>query len=213
MFTPLPREFYQPSARVVAPRLLGHWLIRQTPDGPCGGPIVETEAYLHDDPACHAFAGPSNRNRTMFGHPGHAYVYLIYGVYYCFNTVCQPHGRGEAVLVRAVEPAFGVDWMKRQRPVLNETALTSGPGKLCAAMKIDRTLDGFDLCSADSPIFVAENPSLARARRQLGPRVTATRIGLTKAADWPLRYYLECSRYISKRVRPVSASPKPMYPE
>lgn len=202
MFKPLPREFYEPSARVVAPRLLGHWLIRQTPEGLCGGPIVETEAYLRDDPACHAFAGPSNRNRAMFGHPGHAYVYLIYGFYYCFNTVCLPHGHGEAVLIRAIEPAFGVEWMKRQRPVLRETDLASGPGKLCSAMRIDRTLDGADLCSADSPVFVAENPNLAQLRRKLGPRVTTTRIGLTKAADWPLRFYLDRSRHISKRARP-----------
>src|SRR5437879_12841217 len=76
---PLPRIFYQPSAKIVAPALLGHWLIRDTPNGPCGGPIVETEAYLADDPACHGAPGPTARNRVMFGPPGHAYVYLIYG--------------------------------------------------------------------------------------------------------------------------------------
>jgi DNA-3-methyladenine glycosylase len=201
MFTPLPREFYEPSASVVAPRLLGHWLIRQTAEGPCGGVIVETEAYLRGDPACHAFIGPSNRNRAMFGPPGFAYVYLIYGFYYCFNTVCLPEGEAEAVLVRAVEPAIGIDWMKGKRPVTKETELTSGPGKLCLAMQIDRALDGADLCSAESAIFVAENPEVAKIRRKLGPRITTTRIGLTKAADWPLRYYLEKSPFVSKRIK------------
>jgi DNA-3-methyladenine glycosylase len=83
----LPRQFFEPSAKMVAPRLLGHWLIRRTPQGFSGGPIVETEAYLANDPGSHAFVGMTNRNRIMFGRPGHAYVYLIYGFYHCFNTV------------------------------------------------------------------------------------------------------------------------------
>src|SRR5688572_25369245 len=102
-FRPLPRSFYVPTAKVVAPRLLGHWLIRRTPEGFSGGPIIETEAYITDDPGCHAYVGPTNRNRMMFGDPGHAYVYLIYGFYHCFNTVCRPQGQGEAVLIRGVE--------------------------------------------------------------------------------------------------------------
>src|SRR6266404_6771202 len=89
---PLPAAFYKPSAEAVARALLGHWLVRNTPDGPCGGPIVETEAYLVGDPACHGFIGQTPRNASLYGPPGRAYVYLIYGFHYCFNTVCHPRG-------------------------------------------------------------------------------------------------------------------------
>ena len=106
-FEPFPRKFYAPSAEIVAPQLLGHWLIRQTPLGPCGGPIVETEAYLSNDPACHGSVGRTPRNQSMWGPPGHGYVYLIYGYHYCFNAVCRPAGFAEAVLIRAIEPIFG----------------------------------------------------------------------------------------------------------
>jgi DNA-3-methyladenine glycosylase len=204
---PLPRAFYEPSAKVVAPRLLGHWLVRRTTDGLAGGPIVETEAYLKGDPACHAFVGQTNRNRVMWGHPGHAYVYLIYGFYYCFNAVCCPHGEAEAVLVRGIETHFGIDWMHKNRPVEKDTQLTSGPGKLCVALDVDRTLDGADICDAHSSIFIAENPDLQKFRRQSGPVVKTTRIGLTQAADWPLRFYLAKSHFVSKKLRiPKNAS-------
>src|SRR4051812_11365532 len=177
-FKPLPRSFYEPSAKVVAPRLLGHWLIRRTPGGFAGGRIVETEAYVKDDPACHAFVGLTNRNRVMWGEPGRAYVYLIYGFYFCFNTVCRPQGEAEAVLVRGIEARFGLYFMRQNRPVAHEAQLTSGPGKLCVAMGIDRSLDGVDLCSIESPVFVAENPEVKRLRRAIGPMITTTRIGL-----------------------------------
>jgi DNA-3-methyladenine glycosylase len=200
-FTPLPRDFYLPSAKIVAPRLLGHYLLRRTSHGFAGGPIVETEAYIKDDPACHGYIGPTNRNRALFGHPGHAYVYLIYGFYNCFNTVCCPEHHGEAVLIRAIEATFDPEWMRTNRPVEKDTALTSGPGKLCVALDIDRSLDRIDLCDANSPIFVAENPDLKSIRRRHGPRITTTRIGINVAADWPLRYYLQGSPYVSKRIK------------
>jgi DNA-3-methyladenine glycosylase len=168
-FRPLSRHCYEPSAKVVAPALLGHWLIRNTPNGPCGGPIVETEAYLVGDPACHGAPGPTARNRVMFGAPGHGYVYLIYGFYFCMNAVCQPRD------------------------------LTNGPGKLCLAMDIDRGLDGVDLCDAGSPLFIARNPAVEEFRKERGPIVITTRIGLTKAADLALRFYLEGSAFVSQR--------------
>src|SRR3989442_2263772 len=138
---PLPKSFYRPSAAEVAPALLGHLLIRQTPSGICGGPIVETEAYLTNDPACHGYGRQTPRNRVMYGPPGRAYVYFIYGNHWCFNTVCQPEGTAEAVLVRAIEPLFGEELMLAARSVASEIQLTNGPAKFCEALKITRALD------------------------------------------------------------------------
>ena len=197
-FRPLPRRFYEPSAQAVAPALLGHWLVRNTPNGPCGGPIVETEAYLIGDPACHGAPGPTARNRVMFGEPGHGYVYLIYGNYFCMNVVCQPPDVAEAVLIRSIEVALGEVSMRRRRQVDAVRDLTNGPGKLCLAMDIDRRLDGMDLCDAKSRLFVARNPAVLKFRQERGPMVTTTRIGLTKAAHMPLRFYLEGSPFVSK---------------
>jgi DNA-3-methyladenine glycosylase len=203
-FVPLPRKFYEPSAEIVAPLLLGHWLIRNTPQGPCGGPIVETEAYIKGDPACHAAPGRTKRNRVMWEEPGHSYVYLIYGFHFCFNTVCRPKDEAEAVLIRAVEPQFGEKFMHELRPVAKTENLTNGPGKLCSAMNIDRGLDGADLCDPNSQIFVAQNPELKKFLKQRGLMITTTRIGLTKAADLPLRFYLDGSSFVSKRAKAVA---------
>ena len=199
MFIPLERSFFEPPAKVVAPLLLGHWLVRQTPAGPCVGVIVETEAYLDGDPACHAYGGETARNRAMWGAPGRAYVYLIYGFHYCFITVCCPSGKAEAVLVRAVEPHLGLELMRANRPVSEDVHLTSGPGKLCAAMNIDRSLDGADLCDAASPVFVAENPCREQFLKKRGPMMTTPRIGLSRAADLPLRFFLRESPFVSRK--------------
>ena len=198
-FTPLPRSFYEPSAKVVAPELLGHWLVRNTPSGLCGGPIVETEAYLLGDPACHAARGMTRRNRVMFGEPGRAYVYFIYGNHYCVNAVCLPAGQAEAVLIRAVEAKVGQEIMRQRRATVQLHALTNGPGKLCQALDIGRDLDGNDLCNAQSPLFIAKNPSARTFRSQFGPMITTTRIGITQAAALPLRFYLDGSPFVSRR--------------
>jgi DNA-3-methyladenine glycosylase len=199
IFRPLPRAFYEPTADVVAEKLPGHFLIRNTPEGPCGGMIVETEAYLTDDPASHCFRGETKRNRAMWGQPGHSYVYFIYGNHWCFNVVCRPSGIGEAVLIRAIEPTIGLEIMRARREVANLRNLTNGPGKLCAAMDIDRRLDGMDICDAQSPVFVAKNTDLKVALKQFGPTVTTTRIGITQAAHMPLRFYLAGSEFVSRR--------------
>jgi DNA-3-methyladenine glycosylase len=198
-FTPLPVSYYEPSAKLVAPKLLGHFLVRQTSAGPCGGVIVETEAYLADDPACHGFRRETPRNRAMFGPPGRAYVYFIYGNHYCFNAVCGAAGIAEAVLLRAIEPAFGEALIRANRPVTKLRDLTNGPAKFSEALAIDRALDGEDLCDPASPVFVAANPDWKRVRRQLGPLVTTTRIGITRAAKLPLRFYLGGSEFVSRR--------------
>ena len=197
--TPLPQSFYQPSASVIARRLLGHWLIRRTKEGFCGGPIVETEAYVVGDEASHGFRGETNRNRVMYGPPGRAYVYFIYGVHCCVNAVCRPPGLAEAVLIRAVEAQFGEETMRQNRPVKETKALTNGPGKLCAALGIDRGLNGVDLCDEESPLMIACNPGWKTFRRDRGPTVAATRIGITQAAERPLRFYLDGSTFVSRR--------------
>jgi len=198
-FSPLPRSFYAPSARVVARRLLGHWLIRRAPDGFCGGPIVETEAYLRDDPASHGFGGETKRNRAMYGPPGHAYVYFIYGNHFCVNAVCRAAGQAEAVLIRAVEAQFGLDILRQNRPGHPDLQLTNGPGKLCAALAIGRELDGADLCDPASPLFLARHPEVAGFRRSRRPLLVSPRVGITKAADWPLRFFLQGSPGVSRR--------------
>jgi DNA-3-methyladenine glycosylase len=201
MLEPLPRSFYEPSADLVARQLLGRWLIRRTKHGLAGGPIVETEAYVAGDPASHAFVGETSRNRVMWGPPGHAYVYLIYGFYFCVNAVCQPSGLAEAVLIRAIAPTIGREYMLDHRPVGNLHALTSGPGKLCTALHITRQLDGADLCDRRSPLFIAEHPDLDAFLTDSGPVVTTKRIGITKAADLPLRFVLEQSAFSSRARR------------
>lgn len=180
--------------------MLGHFLIRNTSDGPCGGAIVETEAYLVGDPASHNAPGLTNRNRVMFGHPGHAYVYLIYGFHFCVNAVCRPAGIAEAVLIRAVEATVGEKRMLAERPVKKPRELTNGPGKLCQAMNITRSLNGADLCDAKSELFIAENPELKKFQKAKGPVITTTRIGITKAAGLPLRFYLDGSEFVSRKL-------------
>ena len=162
----------------------------------CGGAIIETEAYLRDDPACHASRGLTKRNRVMFGPPGHGYVYLIYGFHYCVNAVCRP---AEAVLIRAIESTFGEAQMLTRRPVAKTRELTNGPGKLCRAMNITRELDGVDLCNEQSELYIVENTDVKKFRTEKGPIITTTRIGITKAATLPLRFYLQGSEFVSRR--------------
>jgi DNA-3-methyladenine glycosylase len=197
---PLPQEFYESSARLVAPALLGHWLVRRTSEGLVGGRIVETEAYLSfDDPACHAAKGKTPRNAAMWGAPGRAYVYFIYGVHHCFNAVCRPEGIAEAVLVRAVEADLGLAFMRERRGAKDRCDLTNGPGKCCAALDIGRPLDGADLCRIDSPVFIGRDPDVETFRNERGPVRSGPRIGITQAAELPLRFYLDGSRFVSRR--------------
>lgn len=206
----LERKRYEPRADQVARDLLGHWMLRRLPyelgqerEVWCGGEIVETEAYLVGDPACHAYERETPRNRTMWGREGHAYVFNIYGSYKCFNAVCGPPGVAEAVLIRAVRPRFGIAQMSKLRAAARERDLLSGPSKLCQAMSIERALDGADLCDPNSPVLLARNPERDNFVHQSGPAVVCTRIGLTRGADAALRFYLSQDPNVSRKASPA----------
>ena len=136
----------------------------------------------------------------MYGPPGRAYVYFIYGNHFCVNAVCRRAGVAEAVLIRAVEAEFGLEILRGNRPGRADIQLTNGPGKLCAALGIRRELDGADLCDAGSPLLLARHRDARRFRQRRGPAVAKGRIGVAKAADLPLRFFLEGSPYVSRRI-------------
>jgi DNA-3-methyladenine glycosylase len=169
----------------VAPDLIGVTFLCKG----VGGVIVEVEAYDHEDPAAHGFGGRTGRNATMFGPPGHAYVYRSYGIHWCVNFVCEEEGSASAVLIRALEPTHGVDVMRGRRGVEDLRALCSGPGKLCQALGITREHDGLRL---DRPPFGL------LAGKGTAEIVRAPRIGITKAVDEPWRYVLAGSRFLSR---------------
>ena len=182
----LTRDFFARSVHEVAPELIGATLLV---DG-VGGTIVEVEAYDEDDPASHGFRGLTARTASMFGPPGHAYVYRSYGIHWCLNLVCAREGRAEAALVRALEPTRGLEAMRERRGVEAARALCSGPGKLCQALGISRVHDGFALDELPFELGVRESePQL----------VVGTRIGITRAVEHPWRYGLAGSPFLSRR--------------
>jgi DNA-3-methyladenine glycosylase len=182
----LRREFFDRSVHEVAPELVGVTLLV---DG-VGGPIVEVEAYDHEDPAAHGYRGQTARNASMFGPAGHAYVYRSYGVHWCLNLVCEPAGAASAVLVRALEPTTGLAEMRARRGLENERLLCTGPGRLCQALAITREHDGLPLDQRPFELLEREgDPDV----------VTGPRIGITRAADRPWRYGLAGSRFLSRR--------------
>lgn len=183
MLQKLPRSFYDRDTALVARELLGQWLVHVLPDGERIGRIVETEAYLGpQDKASHSSRGLTARTKVMFGPPGHAYVYLIYGMHHCMNVVTERSGHGAAVLLRAVEP------------VRNVAGRTNGPGLLCRAMGIDRRHNAHDLLGEDFFITApSEAPPVKIARRP--------RIGVDYAGSWArrhLRFYLQGNPFVSR---------------
>ena len=180
---PLPREFYERDTMQVAQDLLGCLLVHDLPDGIRIGRIVETEAYLGShDLAAHSSKGITPRTRIMYGPPGRAYVYLIYGIHHCMNVVTEPEGHGSAVLIRALEPVRGI------------SASTKGPGLLCKAMGIELRHNGRDLCEGDFFLASPAKPSAIRI-------IHRPRIGVAYAGEWAhklLRFYIEGSPYVSK---------------
>lgn len=192
----LPRSFYEQPTLVVARELLGKLICVRTEQSITAVKIVETEAYLADDPACHSFRGRTARNAVMFGDAGHAYVYFNYGVHFLFNIVTQQCGVAEAVLIRAGEPVCGIDVMRERRGLkIRDIQLTSGPGKLTQAMGIVRDgFNGMDVTDEHSRVFLMDNERIAPVR------VTQTRrIGITLASEQLWRFIVNDSQYVSKR--------------
>ena len=181
----VPFSFFDDDAVNVARRLVGAQLYV---DG-VGGRIVETEAYDRDDPASHSHAGPTARNASMFGPPGHAYVYRSYGIHWCLNIVCREAGHGAGVLIRALEPLAGIDRMRERRGLADLRLLCAGPGRLGQALAITRALDG---ASVDAPPF-----ELHMATRPVEV-IDGPRIGISKARDARWRFGLKASAYVSR---------------
>jgi len=180
----------------VAAELLGAVIVSSLEGQSTAGRIVETEAYLgYDDPASHGYLHRRNaRNQALFGPPGSWYVYLSYGMHWCANLVCQRTGLASAVLLRALEPVQGLETMRRRRGPVSDRELCSGPGKLCQALGITRDLDGMKM--SRSPVLVHRPRSSEREAM-----VVTSRIGITKAADWPLRFVVSGSRWLSRPAR------------
>ncbi|MFZ0707454.1 MAG: DNA-3-methyladenine glycosylase [Candidatus Korobacteraceae bacterium] len=203
----LPREFYNRDPVTVARELLGKLLIRREGRKLLAGRIVEDEAYLGaSDPAAHAYSGRTPRNAVLFGPPGYAYVYFIYGNHYCLNVSCMPEGYGEGVLFRAMEPVAGIEDMAEARglellPPARASQLrliSSGPGRMAEAMDITRERDnGKDLTSCRSDLYFADDGYRPEKI------VTTPRIGITKAVDEPLRFVVAGNLYVSGKRAPV----------
>ena len=183
--TTLPPSFFARPAAEVAPDLIGVTLLVEG----VGGPLVEVEAYDRTDPASHSFNGLTPRNRAMFGPPGHAYVYRIYGIHWCLNFVCEP---GSAVLIRALEPLHGLDQMRERRGAVSDRQLCSGPGKLCQALGVTLAHDGLPLDAPPWSLLPAEDPVEVAAGK---------RIGITKGVDTSWRFALANSPFLSKPMR------------
>ncbi len=189
----LRRDFYNRETEIVARELLGAILECKTEDGVASGVIVETEAYIGEhDLACHAAVGRTKRTEPLYGPPGNAYVYFIYGMHWCINAVTRAEGLPSAVLIRALEPLDGISLMRSRRPkARSDRELTNGPGKLCAALGIDRRMNALPL---------QRYPVVIRAGESVPDRdvVITPRIGITQAADWPLRYFVRDNSYVSR---------------
>jgi DNA-3-methyladenine glycosylase len=186
----LPRARVPSDTVELARALLGKVLVREFSGGMAGGRIVETEAYLQDDPACHAFRGMTPRNRPLFLEYGHAYVYLCYGTSYMLNVSSEAGGIGSGVLLRALEPMFGIEHMQRNASHVKLSDLTRGPGRLAAALGVNLTHNGLNLFT-DRQLWIGSD---GHKIESVGESV---RIGLTKAAEERLRFFVPGSRYLS----------------
>lgn len=193
----LQRDFYTRPPEIVAREIIGKHIVRILNDGRIMiARIVEAEGYRgQEDPASHAFRGPTARNYPMFGPPGHAYVYFIYGMHWMFNISAHPPGVPGAILIRAVEPTLGIEWMIERRGTRRIIDLTNGPGKLAQALEIDGTLNDLDLCQ-HGPLYLTEGKLRATERVLNGPRIRVP--GDAAARRRPWRFWIEGNPYVSK---------------
>jgi DNA-3-methyladenine glycosylase len=187
---PLARADLPVDTAALARFLIGKLLVRELPEGIASGRIVETEAYVIGDAAGHAYRGMTPRNRSLFLERGHAYVYLSYGISWMLNVSSETEGIGAGVLIRALEPLEGITIMQRNRGIERLRDLARGPGRLAQAFRIDRSLDGLDLCE-EGPLWLTDND---KDRGEVGKSV---RIGISKEADRVLRFYLRGSPFVS----------------
>jgi DNA-3-methyladenine glycosylase len=207
----LPRDFFARPAVAVAPDLLGRVLEHENADGLVAVRLTEVEAYAGaSDPASHAYRGKTARNAVMFGPPGHAYVYFTYGMHFCVNLVCLgDQGSASAVLLRAGEIVAGEDLARARRTrgpaVIPSRDLARGPARLCQALAIDRALDGADACVASSPLRI-------RSGTPSGKILTGPRVGVSRAAEIPWRFWLEGDPAVSVYRPAVPRHPKPVTP-
>ena len=189
---PLPNAFYARPTLEVARALIGKLLWRQTAKGRVGGMIVETEAYVSaTDAAAHGHGGVTPRTATMYGPPGHAYIYFTYGMHHCLNCVTESEGVGAAVLLRALQPLAGMELMRARRGGVADRDLLRGPARLCQAFALTREDDGLDLSGHE--LWVTENP----AWQDDTTIATSSRIGISRALDLPWRFYLAGSPWVS----------------
>lgn len=190
----LGEEFYAQDTVTVARGLLGKLFLYHHPAGLTGGRIVETEAYLGaGDPACHAARGQTARNAVMFGPPGRAYIYQIYGMYFCLNIVTEPEGIPAAVLVRALEPLYGVELMQQNCPRREQRDLCRGPARLVQALGLTKELNGVSVVTG--PLRVLDDAPAALP----GEIIATTRVGINQGHELPLRFYLAENPYISRK--------------
>ena len=189
----LRRDFYDRETEIVARELLGAVLECRTHDGLTSGVIIETEAYIGEhDAACHAAVGRTLRTEPLYGPPGNAYVYFIYGMHWCINAVTRAEGLPSAVLIRALEPLDGLPLMCRRRPkARSDRELTNGPGKLCAALGIDKRMNGLPL--QRHPVVIRAGSPVKDSDVEITPR-----IGITQASDWPLRFLVRGNSFVSR---------------
>ena len=192
----LRRDFYRRSTLTVARELLGKRLVSVMGGQRLSGLIVEVEAYIGEgDAACHAARGRTPRNEAMYGPPGHAYVYFIYGMHHCLNVVTEEEGFPAAVLIRALEPLEGLEIMRRHRSGKPDRELTNGPAKLCQAMAIDRGFNGVDLC-AGGVLFIEEGRIVAQEEIGASPRIGIKASEVARSVDW--RFYLQGNDFVSR---------------
>jgi DNA-3-methyladenine glycosylase len=193
----LSHSFFKRKSLLVAREILGKRLVRILDGERLSGTIVEVEAYIgQDDQASHARPGRTARNASMFGPPGHAYVYLIYGIHHCLNIVTEREGYPAALLIRALEPQEGLETMRERRGGRSDLPLTSGPARLCQALAVDRKLDGADLCAPEASLFLEKDLTIPDEAIATGPRIGVR--GDEVALSVPWRFYIQNNPHVSR---------------